>query len=395
MEQAGTQTIPQKEWGVFVQDTWQPMPYLTINLGLRWEAQLEPDPITPPNEVFFAGFIGTTKTDRPSPRTEPSRRTRTCGSRAWASPRTRRRTARPSFAPTSGSTTLESPGLNLASTRSTNGSRSARRSTAVSSAPRRLPRRLPHPFRFRDPGKPRPPERLRSTRTSRTRGPCLAPPVEREVLPDLAAHDPSTTTRNDAPDPLRQPQRRGAGASRLVHRPRGDGTNGVGERLTTVESSAKSHYWGITLGVNKRFSDCFGVQLNYTYSKDRSDDDNERDPFTLRYARIHEDPNDPTSEFSQEYSWSDRDQRHRLNALDDLGRAPRDQLQRPVLVSVRPAPGRHGGRVARRLLPVPLQSGLRSPASLTLRHAAQPRAQEQPVQCSRPATLPGLYLRVV
>jgi len=41
-------------------------------------------------------------------------------------------------------------------------------------------------------------------------------------------------------------------------------------------------------------------------SFDKSDDDNERDPFTFRYAR-------PDS-LQHEYNWSDRDQRHRLNA---------------------------------------------------------------------------------
>jgi hypothetical protein len=90
-----------------------------------------------------------------------------------------------------------------------------------------------------------------------------------------------------------------------------DGTNGVGS-LTTVEDSARSRYWGITFGATKRFSSCLGVQATYTYSKDRSDDDNERDPFTLRYAKIHEDPDNPDSEFSQEYGYSDRDQRHRV-----------------------------------------------------------------------------------
>ena len=33
---------------------------LTLNYGLRWEAQIEPDPITPPSQVFFAPFIGQT-----------------------------------------------------------------------------------------------------------------------------------------------------------------------------------------------------------------------------------------------------------------------------------------------------------------------------------------------
>jgi hypothetical protein len=100
----------------------------------------------------------------------------------------------------------------------------------------------------------------------------------------------------------------------------GDGSNGIGcglgglpTGLMTVESTAKSRYWGITLGVNKRFADRFGIQLNYTYSKDRSDDDNERDPFTIRYAKVFEDPDNPTAEFTQEYGYSDRDQRNRFN----------------------------------------------------------------------------------
>jgi len=50
----------------------------------------------------------------------------------------------------------------------------------------------------------------------------------------------------------------------------------------------------------------FQFQVNYTLSFDKSDDDNERDPFTFRYAR-------PDS-LQHEYSWSDRDQRHRVNA---------------------------------------------------------------------------------
>ena len=46
--------------------------------------------------------------------------------------------------------------------------------------------------------------------------------------------------------------------------------------------------------------------MNYTLSCDKSDDDNERDPFTFRYARA--------DSLEKEYDWSDRDQRHRFNA---------------------------------------------------------------------------------
>ena len=60
VDEAGTQSIDQEEPAVFIQDKWQPLPNLTVSFGLRWEAQIEPDPITPPDQVFFSKFIGTT-----------------------------------------------------------------------------------------------------------------------------------------------------------------------------------------------------------------------------------------------------------------------------------------------------------------------------------------------
>ena len=58
VEEAGTQGIPQHELALFVQDSWQPSNKLTLNYGLRWEAQIQPDVLTDPDEVFFADFIG-------------------------------------------------------------------------------------------------------------------------------------------------------------------------------------------------------------------------------------------------------------------------------------------------------------------------------------------------
>src|SRR5206468_8079958 len=59
-EQAGTQSIPQTEPALFAQDSWQATPNLNVQYGLRWEAEIEPDPITPPDQVFYAPFIGKT-----------------------------------------------------------------------------------------------------------------------------------------------------------------------------------------------------------------------------------------------------------------------------------------------------------------------------------------------
>ena len=84
-----------------------------------------------------------------------------------------------------------------------------------------------------------------------------------------------------------------------------NGTNGIGA-LTVVQSTAKSLYQGVTLGVTKRPTNNVSFQAYYTYSKDKSDDDNERDPFSFRYAKV--------TDLDAEYGYSDRDQRHRFNS---------------------------------------------------------------------------------
>jgi uncharacterized protein (DUF2141 family) len=82
--------------------------------------------------------------------------------------------------------------------------------------------------------------------------------------------------------------------------------------ITDTISNAKSLYRGVTLGLRKRMSNHFQFQAQYTYSVDRDDDSNERDPFTFRYANLYN--------LRAEYSLSDRDERHKFNAfgLGDL-----------------------------------------------------------------------------
>jgi len=76
--------------------------------------------------------------------------------------------------------------------------------------------------------------------------------------------------------------------------------------ITDTVSSAKSLYRGFTIGMRKRLSHHFLFDANYTYSSDRDDDSNERDPFTFRYANLFN--------LKSEYGYSDRDERHKFNA---------------------------------------------------------------------------------
>ena len=317
-EQAGTQSIPQDEWGVYAQDTWQPIPNLTVNLGLRWEAQIQPDLITPIPDLFYAPFIGQTRDGQefPGDGTIPSDKKmwQPRVGISWDPTKDGKTAVRGTF----GIFYARIPGLVLASSRSTDGSRGQEIDGGVFAGGAPVP---PYPFLFPQPsGEPNHPSVFvfdKNFQNPKTTAWSLG--VDREVLPGLAAsikynwadtkHLTRFVDRNAAE--LGSPWSTGLGP---------DGTNGLGQ-MTTVESSAKSRYWGLTFGLNKRFDGHFAVQAYYTYSKDKSDDDNERDPFTLRYAKIHEDPNDPTAEFTQEYGYSDRDQRHRFTGYA-LWRAP-------------------------------------------------------------------------
>jgi hypothetical protein len=302
VEQAGTQDIPQIEPSVFIQDKWQPTNRLTVQYGVRWEAQLQPDPITPPGDVFFARLIG--KPGFPSDGTIPSDK-KMFQPRlgiSWDPKGDGKEVVRLS----SGVFYSRIPGLSLASTRSTNGSRGqtlfrASFFNGFGVTPPTWPNLIPQSA-ISSPDHPDVFVFDKNFRNPRTWSSTVS--YERQVAPNLAASVGFTHSntdritrfinRNDAV--FGAPWSTGLGA---------DGKNGIGT-LTVVESSAKSRYDGLTLGLNKKYSQGHQFQVNYTLSRDLSDDDNERDPFSFRYARA--------DNLAPEYNYSDRDQRHRFNA---------------------------------------------------------------------------------
>jgi hypothetical protein len=75
--------------------------------------------------------------------------------------------------------------------------------------------------------------------------------------------------------------------------------------VLTTDSSARSLYRALALTLNKKYSDRWQLQANWVISKDLSHDDNERDPFLVRYADF--------LDLNAEYSLSDRHSRHRAN----------------------------------------------------------------------------------
>ncbi len=78
----------------------------------------------------------------------------------------------------------------------------------------------------------------------------------------------------------------------------------LGELMVTT-SRGKSLYMGGTIGVRKRFSKGYQVEANYTLSRDKDDDSNERDPFTDRSFNFFD--------LEKDYALSDRDRTHKFN----------------------------------------------------------------------------------
>ncbi|GAC1516110.1 MAG: hypothetical protein NVS1B4_09440 [Gemmatimonadaceae bacterium] len=306
VEDAGTQSIPQHELALFAQDSWKATPRLTVNYGLRWEAQIEPDPITPPDQVFYAPFIGQTRQGQlfPSNGKIPSdwKMFQPRLGLAWDVGGDGNTVARAS----AGLYYARIPGLALASARSTNGSigQTLFRNSALTPVLGRPPRYgdlLPTPG-----GGPFQPsvfvfdQNFENPRTlSATLGfeHVLTGRHVAAVSYTAAATEHLTrfVDRNDST--FGSPWSTNLSAS--------DPSNGLGT-LTTVESSARSRYQGLTLALRQTADPRFQYEVNYTLSYDRSDDDNERDPFSFRYVRANR--------LDREYGFSDRDQRHRFNA---------------------------------------------------------------------------------
>lgn len=303
---AGTQTLTQTELALFLQDTWKPSRNLTVNYGLRWEAQIQPDPLTSPSTVFYQPLIGVTQGGHrfPGDGTIPSdwMMFQPRLGIAWDVSGNSRDVMRAS----AGMYSPRTPGLVVAGSRTSNGS-IAQNIFFNSSF---------NGFGATPPvyGLPAPP--------ATTPGVPVRPGV---TVTDENFKNPRTLAINASWEhaltrrlaaSLTYSFARSTNLNRFVNRNDavfgtpfrnfpGDTTNGVGD-LTVLESTAKSQYHGFTASLSGSLSPRIEFQANYTLSFDKSDDDNERDPFTFRYARA--------DSLQTEYNWSDRDQRHRINA---------------------------------------------------------------------------------
>ena len=338
-EQLGLQQLQMHELGVFVQDTWHPHPGVTLDLGLRWDGAWHPQVFVDPADTFFASYLDDPlfPSDGRIPHDLDNLQPRL--GLAWDLAGNGRTVLRAN----AGSYVARIPMLVFAQHRTTNGafqqilfrSSSAPELGPVPAIDRQIDASTSPPFlpdiqvADRDLELPR-------TWSFST---ALDQDLGRGVVAGIGYIQARTdhlfrfVNRNDA----------------VLGAPFGIGTHPGGggiNTLTVTESSARSRYHALTAGLRGR-SGLGGwpitFETHYTLAFDRSDDDNERDPFTFRYAHA--------ADLAPEYGWSDRDRRHQVSGYV-LATLPGEVQLSQVVRVLSPSPvseqcGNRGARVTR------------------------------------------------
>jgi hypothetical protein len=324
LDQSGASSIANEDYSLFVQDTWKVWRNFTLNYGLRWDAQKFPDPTLAPASTAYgsnlsnAAFPSTGKLPNQYKEFQPR-----IGF-AWDIKGNGKSALRASW----GIFNARQNMLTQVGAITTNGVQ--QQTIAAGSClfkfvvagvghcgqdsaggpPPTYPSTVPVPllpagtfpfqpgvtFFSRDYANPR----IYSTNIG----------YEQQLIGDYAAYADFTLSKGVHLTRFTNPN---VGTGFTLPTVGQDTVNYSGSHMvfpnlgdvTDTVSSAKSLYRGFTVGLRKRLSHRFLFDANYTYSVDKDDDSNERDPFTFRYANLFN--------LAAEYSDSDRDERHKFN----------------------------------------------------------------------------------
>ena len=298
-DQLGVGEYAVSELAIFLQDTWKPSDHLTVNIGLRWEGTWHPTPTVQPEDTYYGPYLS--HPSFPSDGTIPNdlNNFQPRLGIAWDVSGDARTILRLN----AGAYNARIPTLVFVQPLVTNGA--IQQNVFRSSFG--LPHQGPPPIgELIDTSGSQPflPDiHIASRDLELPRTWSFSASIDREVNSGIAASLHYQHARTD--NLFRFINRNDA----VFGAPFGLGTHpdggGIGS-LTSAESTARSRYHAATIGLRGRdaFDDLLTFDLSYTLSFDRSDDDNERDPFTFRYA--------DASRLANEYGWSDRDQRHKI-----------------------------------------------------------------------------------
>jgi hypothetical protein len=310
---AGASKVTNNEFALFVQDQWQPSSNLTVNYGLRWDAQLMPETVDPRTTVY-AAFLDDPAF--PSDGTIPDQ---------WAMFQPRAGVAwdvngdgRSVLRGSAGIYSARQNMLSQVGSVTTNG---LQQQTLFSNTANHVAFGAPTPTwpGVLTPAPVAPGEfplfsgvRVFHRDYKNPRIYSFNVAYEQEIAPDWAGYVDFTWTE-------------GRNLTRFLDFNRGnprccDIAPGTGNRflydriwgpqldeVMVANSQGESRYRGVTFGIRKRFADGFQLEGNYVISKDEDNDSNERDPFTDRSFNFF----DPDSDWGP----SDRDIRHKVNVF--------------------------------------------------------------------------------
>jgi len=317
LDASGFSAITNEDFSLFAQDTWRIWRNFTLNYGLRWDAQRFPDPVIPPSQTAYAAELSNPAFPSDGKLPNQWKMFQPRVGFAWDIRGNSKSVLRASW----GIFNARQNMLTQVGAITTNGvqqqtiaagtclfviSPTLCGQNSAGGPPPTYPATVPVPFTTpfqpgvtvfsRDYANPR----IYSTNVG----------YEQQITGDYAAYLDLTIskgvhlTRFTNPNSGTDFVLPTSGADTVTYvNPHGVFPD-LGDVTDTV-SSAKSLYRGATIGFRKRMSHHFLFDANYTYSEDLDDDSNERDPFTFRYANLFN--------LADEYSYSDRDEKHRFN----------------------------------------------------------------------------------
>jgi hypothetical protein len=286
----GASNITNEDIAFFAQDKWQVTPRLTLNYGLRWEAQIFPEPVVAPSQTVYASLL--TNPLFPSDGTLHSAKKEFQPRLGFAWDITGQGKSvvrgnagiyygRQNMLSQVGSITdngVQQFGIACGSAFGCGGFAMPVWPNIVNVPPSGgLPAFASIRVFSKDYANPR-------IYTANVQ-------FEQQIANDLSIYFDFTHTK-------------GVHLTRFINLNRAGLFPGFGDVFVT-SAVGRSVYDGFTVGMRKRFSKRYQFEWNYVLAKDKDDDSNERDPFTDRSFN--------PLDLSFDYALSDRDIRHKFN----------------------------------------------------------------------------------